>query len=319
MIEYQMRYNKYIAVIVLIFVDLLSANAQRYLDTKIRRPDDNRQKIRLGIRTGVNLSDLTSAKGLDIWNGLAYYNINSEYIGFTDTKSKLGFNAGVTAQAKIIGNWWWQASFVWTTKGYKIESQNVDINCNAHYLQLPVDLMYKFPAQDLDLIFSIGAFLGYGMYGYTDFNDHYGEDYVPRIFHQDIQKPIINEELGSTNLIGCDYTVHGAGVYWKDKDDTFLSDGTYKIDAGLQFGLGFEYWRLQFMFNYQFSLTYLYDYSKDFSKRYNFKASQGNDHYAGYTNSFDYFGIDKPTSPHQHLLSFTITYFFDNWKHGFKI
>ena len=29
--------------------------------------------IRLGLRAGFNMSDLTSAKGLDVYNGLAYF------------------------------------------------------------------------------------------------------------------------------------------------------------------------------------------------------------------------------------------------------
>lgn len=314
-----MRYIRLLVVSFVMLSTLLSANAQRYLDTQIRRPDDYKQKIRLGIRAGINLSDLTSAKGLDVWNGLAFYNINQEYIGFTDTRSKFGFNAGVTAQIRLINNWWLQTSLMWTTKGYKIESQDIDIDVNAHYVQLPVDILYKFPAKELDLIASIGAFLGVGMYGYTDFEDHYGENSTPREFHQDNRGPYINEELGTTNLIGCDYTVHGANVFWKDRDDTFLSDGTYRIDGGIELGLGMEYKHFQFMFNYQFSLTYLYNYAHSFKDRYDFKAQQGNDNYQGFENSFEYFNLDIPTCPRQHVLSFTITYFFDNWKHGLKI
>lgn len=315
-----MRSVKYIVIIVLA---LMSANvySQRYLDAQIRRPDDYRQKVRLGIRAGVNISDLTSAKGLDIYNGLAYFNLNKDYIGFTDTKAKVGFNFGISAQAKLRGYWWLEASLLYTTKGYELNTQNVEIDATAHYIQLPVSVMYKFPAGDLDLIASIGGFLGVGVYGYTDFEDHYGQEEKPRTAHQDIQEPYINEDLGTTNLIGCDYTVHGAGVYWADRDDTFLSDGTYRVDGGLLLGLGLEYRRFQFMFNYQFSLTFLYDYGRDFSSRYDYRATQGGlgDRYAGYHNSFEYFNIDIPTAPRQHVLSFSITYFFDSWKHGLKI
>ena len=106
--------------------------------------------------------------------------------------------------------------------------------------------------------------------------------------------------------------MHGANVYWKDKDDTFNTEGNYRIDGGVQLGLGFEFWRFQFMFSYQFSLTYFYNYNYDFSKRYE-EIGQS------YHNSFEYFNMDVMTSPRQHVLSFTLTYFFDNWKHGLKI
>ena len=65
--------------------------------------------IRLGFRAGFNMSDLTSAKGLDLYNGLAYYNEQLEYIGFTDTKPfKYGFNAGFSAQAQMSDSWFLQ-------------------------------------------------------------------------------------------------------------------------------------------------------------------------------------------------------------------
>jgi hypothetical protein len=69
--------------------------------------------IRLGLRTGFNMSDLTSAKGLDVYNGLAYYDEQLNYIGFTDTKPfKFGFNVGVTAQAQLNDYFFLQGSFI---------------------------------------------------------------------------------------------------------------------------------------------------------------------------------------------------------------
>lgn len=179
-------------------------------------------------------------------------------------------------------------------------------------MQIPIDMLYKYELKDnCSLVASLGAFLGVGIYGYTDFNDHYGENDSPRSYHQALQHPYINEGLGTSNLIGCDYSVHGANIYWRDNDDTFSSDGTYIIDAGLQLGLGIEFWRMQFMINYQYSLTYFYNYDYDFSARYN-RRNQS------YHNSFEYFGMSVPSSPRQNVFSFTLTYFFDNFHHGIR-
>ena len=328
-----MNCKRYIVAMLFAFTLIGSANAQRYLENAIRRPDDHRNKIRLGIRGGLNISDLTSAEGLDIWNGLAYFDMNKNYIGFTDTRSKIGFNAGLTAQLKLQDRWYVQASFIYTTKGYELKSQEVDINCAAHYIQLPIELMYKYPVQSFDLIVSGGLFLGVGVNGMTTFFDHYGEGADPRQFHDALQKPYIDEELGVYNLIGCDHTVHGANVYWADDDDTFFSDGTYKIDGGIQLGLGFEYKWFQFMINYQYSLTYLYNYDYDFSNRYVAKAERenvttaDNSKYGLYYNedgipyrtSFDYFSMEKMTSPRHHVLMFSVSFFFDKFKHGLKL
>lgn len=299
-----MKNNKYILTLILsclVFSNI--ATAQRV---------NRAPQIRFGIRAGFNMSDLTSAKGLDIWNGLAYFNDKKEYVGFTDTKPfKYGFNAGFTAQSNMTNNWYWQASLIFTTKGYKLNTQNVEINATADYIQLPIDVVYKYELNDRwRLLGSAGLFAGVGICGFTTFYDHYGEDHTPRLYHQNIQKPVINEELGTSNLIGCDYTVHKENVYWKDKDDTFSSDGTYRIDAGAQIGIGLEFWRMQFMINYQYSLTPFYDYNYDYSSRY---VGKGN-----YKNSFDYFDIKTPSSPRQHVISFTLTYFFDNMNNGIR-
>ena len=328
-----MKYKRYISIILFALIFVSSVNAQRYLDNAIRRPDDNRNKVRLGLRAGVNISDLTSATGLDIWNGLAFFDIDKNYIGFTDTRSKLGYNFGLTAQAKIWNRWYAQASLIYTTKGYELKSQDVEINAVANYVQLPIEMIYKYPIKDVDLLVSGGLFLGVGVYGMTNFHDHYGEGGLPRKFHDPLQKPYINEELGVYNLIGCDHTVHGAGVYWADEDDTFLSDGTYRIDGGIQVGLGFEYKSFQFMFNYQYSLTYLYNYDYDFSNRYVERVHGDNpisptdpkynlyynDKGEPYRTSWEYFGMDKMTSPRHHTLMFTVSFFFDKFKHGMKL
>ena len=328
-----MNCKKYITFLLFAIVVISTADAQRYLENAIRRPDDHRNKIRLGLRVGANISDLTSAAGLDIWNGLKFWDIDKTYIGFTDTRSKLGFNAGINAQLKLWDRWYVQAGLIYTTKGYEIKSQEVEIDVNAHYVQLPVEMIYKYPIGGFDLLVSGGLFLGVGVNGMTHFFDHYGEGADPRKFHEAITEPYIDEENGVYNLIGCEHTVHGANVYWSDDDDTFLSEGTYKIDGGLQVGLGFEYKSFQFLINYQYSLTYLYDYNHNFSQRYSTRAKyEGvtetsdpayskyfNSNGEPYNNSFVYFSHEVMSSPKHHVLSFTVTFFFDKFKHGLKL
>ncbi|MCF0210490.1 MAG: outer membrane beta-barrel protein [Bacteroidales bacterium] len=308
-----MRKN-YIIALLLALVLCGSATAQRYNPNSIKRAN-NKEQIRLGVRCGLNLGDMTSASGLDVWNGLAFFDINSNYIGFTDTKPfKLGLNFGIVAQSHFFNkeNLFWQGSFIYTTKGYKLNTQDVEIDATAAYMQIPLELIYKFPAKNASFLVSAGAFLGAGVYGFTDFEDHYGENDDPRSSHAALHEPYINEALGTTNLIGCDYSVHGANVYWKDKDDTFESEGTWRWDAGLQVGVGVEYWRLQFMITYQYSLTPFYDYGHDFSYRY---QQRGED----YHTSFEYFNLKDIKSPRQQMVSFTISYFFDNFQHGIRL
>lgn len=268
--------------------------------------------IRLGVRAGFNMSDLTSAKGLDIYNGLAYYDASLNYIGFTDTEPfKYGFNAGLALQAEISDSWFLQANLLYYTKGYKLNTQNVEISATANYLQIPVSMVYKYElSDDWRILASAGAFVGVGLHGFTDFEDHYGEEKSPRPQHITTNTPTINPETGQSNLICFEPTVHGA-TYWKDRNDTFATTGTWSVDAGFEVGLGVEYKSFQFMINYQISALPLYDYNKEFKSRYETKNIDA-------VNSFDYFGIEAPMSPRQHVISFNITYFFDNWDHGIR-
>lgn len=269
--------------------------------------------IRLGLRAGFNMSDLTSAKGLDVYNGLAFYDEQLNYIGFTDTKPfKYGFNAGLAAQAQLNDYLFLQANFMYTTKGYKLNTQDVEINAKADYLQIPIDLMYKYELNDdWRLIGSLGAFFGVGIYGTTFFEDHYGEKEVPRPQHQTVREPFRNDETGVHTLICFDPTVHGS-TFWKDQQSTFLTDGTWQIDGGLQIGLGCEWKSFQFLVQYQYSFTPLYDYEKNFKGRYEAKG------YNDVNNSFEFLNQEIPSSPRQQLITFSISYFFDNWNHGIR-
>ncbi|MDR0789876.1 MAG: PorT family protein [Bacteroidales bacterium] len=272
-------------------------------------------QIRFGVRAGLNMSDLTSAKGLDIWNGLGLYDNNLKYKGLTDTKPfKLGFNAGLTAQIRINENWSWQPSLLVTTKGYKVNAKytnnakeyNVEIDASAYYFQLPVDFVYKYDmSSSLRLVVQGGFFVGFGAFGYTDFEDHYGEDTVPRQFHTQVNRPGYNPTTGEPVMVTSDPTVHGAHLYWKDRSDTFIPKGTWRFDAGLQIGIGFEVKSFQLSLQYQYSLTPLFNYKTDFTERYVEKGIEG------VHNAFEYLGEKSPGSPMQHVISISLTYYLD--------
>ncbi len=254
---------------------------------------------RFGIRAGFNISDLSSAKGLDIYNGLAFYNDQLEYVGFTDTDPwKPGFNAGITMQTEINDSWFIQPALLFTTKGYKLNSQDVEIDVTAAYLQIPVDILFKYEIKDrFHFVLQGEVFLGVGVYGFTDFHDRYGENEIPRKPHQQTAIP-----SAMNDYIGFDQTVHG--IYWKDRNDTFETEGTYRFDTGIGAGFGFEFWNFQLMFNYQFSVIPLYNYGYDFSGRY---EAKGMDH----SSAFEYLGIDKMPSPHQHVINVSLSYYFN--------
>lgn len=305
--------SSFIAVVLLVcFTQNLKAQRQN------RAPE-----ARFGIRVGYNMSDLTSANGLDAFNGVAFYNQQKQYVGFTDTKPfQTGFNVGFTGQIHIASSWYFQPSLIFTTKGYKVNTQNkdnqyqnIEITAQAYYAQLPLDVVWKYSVNDDWRFFvSGGGFVGIGVGGTTKFYDHYGE------FSQTGQGHVPGPATGAeapdaiNGYIGYDCTVHGLGTaYNKDEDETFESDGTNKIDAGLELGLGFEWKNFQLTLGFQYSLTPLYNYDYDYTSRYVQKY-----HTTKFSNSFDYLGVQKPTSPCQYLLSVTLSYYLDIFTNRFK-
>jgi hypothetical protein len=291
--------------ILILLVCAIETNAQR----RNKAP-----QTRFGVRVGYNMSDLTSSNGLDVMNGLAFYDKNLDYVGFTDTKPfKYGFSLGFTSQVQLSGSWFLQPSLIFTSKGYKLNTQNlgnelqdVEIDCQAYYVQLPIDVVWKYElSDDWRFLTQIGGYIGVGVSGTTYFNDHYGEKSLPRTQHEQTSSP------SSVNgYIGYDYSIHGLST--TDYDATFETDGTNLIDAGAEIGIGFEYKSFQFMLNYQYSLTPLYDYNHDFSARY-LEAGINNTN-----SSFDYLKQKVPSSPTQYVISLTVSYYFDFFSNKLK-
>ena len=294
-----------LVALALLLLVAIESNAQR----KNRAPEN-----RFGIRAGFNMSDLTSAKGLDVYNGLSYYNQNFNYVGFTDTEPfKLGFNVGFVGQIKLADYWYLQPSLIFTSKGYKLNTQNqgdftqnVELDVEAYYVQLPIDILWKYNfSTDFRFFAQGGAFLGYGVAGTSYFIDHFGEKFVPRVRHEQTAMP-----TAVNGYIGYDHTVHG--LMDEDYDEIFMTEGTNRFELGVELGLGFEYKAFQLTLSYQYGLTPLYDYDYDFSGRYEAKGIQN------ISNSFEYLKIPTPKSPVQHVISFTLAYYMNLFSNKVK-
>lgn len=102
-----------------------------------------------GVKAGLNVATVT---GLD----------NSKYIP--------AFNAGVFTQHMFNEGFGLEAGLYYSMLGYKLEAKEGGISVSstqrASYLQLPVQLLYKFNVgQSLYLYPSLGVYAGYGLGG----------------------------------------------------------------------------------------------------------------------------------------------------------
>lgn len=98
--------------------------------------------ISMGIKGGVNLS-----------------NVNTEA-----TKSKAGYNAGLTLDVNLPANLAIMSGLELTTKGAKFK--NIDGSINAMYLQLPVHLGYRVKlVPGVSAHFDLGPYFAQGIGG----------------------------------------------------------------------------------------------------------------------------------------------------------
>ena len=110
-------------------------------------------QIRFGAKTGLNFSNM-SAKS-DLGNADEIY------------KTKIGFHIGVTAEVPLSANLYFEPALLFSTKGFKIDETLAKGSTNLNYLELPLNLLYKFDVGSLKLFALAGPYVGFAMSGKT--------------------------------------------------------------------------------------------------------------------------------------------------------
>lgn len=118
----------------------------------------NAQKIALGVKGGLNLSSF-----------------GGSYVKGLDTKSKLGYNFGITADYSFSENFYVTSGLEYSYKGDKASFQimfdegnsyNQDMKYNAGYLQIPIHIGYKEAVSSaVNISIYAGPYIAYGIEG----------------------------------------------------------------------------------------------------------------------------------------------------------
>lgn len=107
------------------------------------------KKVTLGVKVGLNLSNVGSDKG-----------------NYDNTKTKAGFHAGVTVDYAFTRNWYLLTGVEYSHKGVKVELSSDDQNITAAYAQLPVLAGFKIHIlEDMAILISTGPYFAYGLHG----------------------------------------------------------------------------------------------------------------------------------------------------------
>lgn len=196
--------------------------------------------ISLGIKGGVNLSN---------WAG-----------DMDGTKSKVGFNAGLTLDISLPANLYIGSGLEFTTKGFNdIEifksggaKAILEGSANAMYLQVPVHLGYKVSvAPGTKIVFHAGPYFAYGIGGKTKFDkvtfkaDGTSVSFgIEEFIQMAIDEGMSLEDFGDIEIGDA-----------SKKYDTFGSDGLKKFDWGIGLGAGVEIWKFTAGVGYDFGLA----------------------------------------------------------------
>lgn len=164
-------------------------------------------QVKYGVKAGLNLANMLEKDDDDTYSD--------------DYSMKIGFHLGGTAEIPISEKFSVQPGLLFSTKGFKMKIEGIDgffedmnINVNLNYLEIPINAIYKIELGYSKLCINAGPYLGYALSGKVS----YDEDSE-------------SIDIGSSDdddLKALDYGFNiGAGIEINDA-----------ITIGLQYGLG---------------------------------------------------------------------------------
>jgi len=146
---------------------------------------------KIGIKVGANLADAKIEDG-----GVS-----------VDTKSKIGFLVGVSADFKLIGGLGINTGIDFTQKGTKFNEDffGVEVSTTLNYLIIPARLAYTFEAGSLGIFIEAGPYFGYGLGGKmkgTYMGQTEEEDITFGSEEDDLKNPDIGISAGAGVYVG---------------------------------------------------------------------------------------------------------------------
>ncbi len=119
-------------------------------------------QIKVGPKVGLNLSTAKlSGMGISM-----------------NEKTLIGFNVGILFELPISGNLFLQPAISYSTKGSKYSVLSQEYKVSPSYIDIPVNVVYKFDLGVAKLLLNAGPYAAYGIAGTFDF----GGDPVDIVF-----------------------------------------------------------------------------------------------------------------------------------------
>jgi hypothetical protein len=106
-------------------------------------------QISFGLKAGLNLSTMTDKLG-----GMSI-----------DPKTLVGFNVGVISEITLKDNLFLQPGIFYSTKGSKYSLNNMNATVTPNYLDIPVNVLYKFGSGSTKFFIYAGPYIAFALSG----------------------------------------------------------------------------------------------------------------------------------------------------------
>ena len=87
-----------------------------------------------------------------------------------DEKTLIGFNVGILFELPLSGNLFLQPAVSYSTKGSKYSVLSQEFKVSPSYIDIPVNVVYKFDLGGAKLFLNAGPYAAYGIAGKYDFD-----------------------------------------------------------------------------------------------------------------------------------------------------
>lgn len=207
----------FLAVICTLFSSVIFAQRAATTSTSFFSTEKSDQSIVLGIRTGVNFS-----------------NMSIKYDGFSKSfSSRTAFNVGVSADIPLVESMYIQSGLYFSSKGCKDE----DVKVTPMYLEIPLLASYRYNfSRSAQLQFNFGPYFGCGVGGKIKDDDSsidfFGNDGEFKRFDAGLQ---IGAGMTFSKIyLGFAYQFGMANLY-ADDDDESCKNKNFMINVGYNF------------------------------------------------------------------------------------
>lgn len=108
-------------------------------------------QVKFGIKGGLNLANMLDKDEDDTYSD--------------DYKFKPGFHLGVITEFSISKQFAIEPGLLFSTKGFKVEEEDIKLSFNLNYIEMPLNAIYKIDLGGVKILTQTGPYIAYAISG----------------------------------------------------------------------------------------------------------------------------------------------------------